>query len=462
MTVYDDTLDYDGDWTYFGVVAGEEEVQVVVEIDVSTTTFALVEDEEFTGEQYESSYQYEDGDGPLGVGVPIDYAGAQVTWTDITSLVRSVSLSRGRPSTTFGGFEAGSATIELLDSNADFIPGNTGSAYYPNIRPMRPIRITAVFSGEYNRLFRGYVDSWDVQWDPASNVSAVSIQATDAFKILSNRQTTVAGVSGDTPGERADEILDSILWPSTFREIDASGWSSPLGAGTGDSQDSLAALQAVEFAESGALFVTGAGKIRFKTQGNTYREGYDWTFTDTVLDGAINYETVTLNINDDKLANVLTLTDVASNEVTLEDGASKDIYERQEFSATGVLTRDVAATTNLAEILLARDAQPLERISEVTVNGRRSLANMNLIVSYELMDKAALTLSVPGGYTATTTVYLTAVSHEISPKTWAMTFVTSDDFYPPQEWQDVEATIAWEDVSATLTWLQVAEGTKVE
>jgi hypothetical protein len=462
VTTYNDILDYDGDWTYYGAIYGLDDAQVVVEMDLSTTVFAFVEDDEFTGEQYESAFEYEDPDGPLGVGTPINYAGEQVTWTDITDRVQAVQINRGKFDRNFDGFSAGTATITLIDENADFIPSNTGGAYYPNVRPMRPIRVTAVFSGESKRLFRGYVDAWDVEWSPGVPAASVTVTATDAFKILTVRKTTLTGTVGDTPGERATDILDAVSWPTTFRDIDSSGWSTPLAAWTGDEVASLTALQALEFAEAGALYVQGDGKIRFRRRSNTYREGYDWVFTDTPTVGAITYQTSRLNITDDRLANKITLTNVNDVTVTREEPSSQDVYEVAEYAASNVLTRDEAATANLATIIAARDGQPLERLDVVQVNGRGSLSAMNLIVTYELMDKALIELQTPGGYSLETTVYLTAVSHDIRPKSWTMTFTTNDDFQIPQEWQQVDPAIAWADVDATLTWLGLAEGAKVE
>lgn len=462
MTTYDDILDYDGEWTYFGAVYGVDEPQVVVEMDLSTTVFAFTENDEFTGEQYESAFEYEDPDGPLGVGTPINYAGEKVTWTDITDRVQAVQINRGKFSRTFAGFEAGTATITMVDANADFIPSNTAGAYYPNVRPMRPVRVTAVFSGESKRLFRGYVDAWDVEWSPGVPAAAVTVTATDAFKILAVRKTTLTGAVSDTPGERANDILDAVSWPAAFRDIDSAGWSTPLAAWTGDEIDSLSALQALEFAEAGALYVQGDGKIRFRRRSNTYREGYDWVFTDLPTVGTITYTTSRLNITDDRLANKITLTNINDVTVTREEPSSQDVYEVAEFTTSNVLTRDEAATANLATIIAARDGQPLERLDTIQVNGRASLSAMNLIVTHEVMDKALVELQVPGGYSLATTVYLTAVSHDIRPKSWTMTFTTNDDFLIPQEWQQVDAAITWNDVDAALTWLDLAEGAKVE
>jgi hypothetical protein len=459
VTTYDDTLSFDGDWTYYGAVLPDDEIRLVVEIDVTNEYFTLVEDEEFTGAAYNTAFEYEDPDGPVGVGTPINYAGEQLSWTDITALVQDVTINRGKPSTTFSGFEAGSCTVNLIDENADFIPSNPAGAYYPNIRPMRPIRISAVFSGTSTRLFRGYVDSWGVQFDPILLRSFVSIQATDGFKILSTRNTTVAGVDGDTPGERVADILDDVLWPTgLFREIDASGWSSPLAASDGASTAGLTALQDVEFAEAGALYLTGKGSLRFLNRKNTYRSGYDWVFDGGGTIGAITYEDTKLDISDDVLANVLTLTNVNDEVATVENGFSKDLYEFREFTRNDVLTETLSATENLAYVYSLRDALPLERIASINVNGRKSLANMNLIVSYELMDKAQVTLAIPGGYSLAQTVYLTSVSHSIRPGEWNMEFSSFEDFLLPQEWQDLDDTLAWEDVGATVTWLQVAEG----
>jgi hypothetical protein len=61
-------------------------------------------------------------------------------WADITSFVRSVSVSRGKEE-LLSGFSAGSASIELDNRDRRFDPLFTSSPYYGDIVPRREVRV---------------------------------------------------------------------------------------------------------------------------------------------------------------------------------------------------------------------------------------------------------------------------------------------------------------------------------
>ena len=70
---------------------------------------------------------------------------ATPTWTDITQYVRNFSTKRGR-SGSFGSVQPGSVNLFLSNGDGRFDPRYVTGAYYPNVAPLVPIRIT----GNYN------------------------------------------------------------------------------------------------------------------------------------------------------------------------------------------------------------------------------------------------------------------------------------------------------------------------
>jgi hypothetical protein len=88
---------------------------------------------------------------------------ASNTWVDVTSYVHSFSTRRGR-SDALNRVEAGTAVVTLDNSDRRFDPTFTGSPYYPNVVPMRKIRISAVYSGITYRLYTGHIESWPPNW----------------------------------------------------------------------------------------------------------------------------------------------------------------------------------------------------------------------------------------------------------------------------------------------------------
>ena len=85
--------------------------------------------------------------------------GGASIFTDVTSYVQSVAISRGR-SRDLNAFVSGSATIEL-ENSADglFNPANTGGPYYPGIEPLIEVIVDCLIAGEssYTNLYSGFV-----------------------------------------------------------------------------------------------------------------------------------------------------------------------------------------------------------------------------------------------------------------------------------------------------------------
>jgi hypothetical protein len=114
--------------------------------------------------------------------------GAVPTWTDVTSSLRGFTINRGRQY-ELGRFEAGTATVRLDNRTRAFDPTYATGPYYPNVLPMKKIRLSATYSAVTYRLFTGFVDGWPQSW-PGSKDGVVEVPATDGFKVLSLTKIT--------------------------------------------------------------------------------------------------------------------------------------------------------------------------------------------------------------------------------------------------------------------------------
>lgn len=115
--------------------------------------------------------------------VPLNSTLASITYTDVSTAVRSVQIKRGR-SSELDDFTTGNCQIILSNEDRTFDPENTASTYYGKITPGRPIRIQATApGGSAQTIFQGYVDQWDQQYTNPSDAVAV-VTASDAFKVL--------------------------------------------------------------------------------------------------------------------------------------------------------------------------------------------------------------------------------------------------------------------------------------
>lgn len=131
------------------------------------------------------------------------------TWTDITAFVRGFDTRRGR-NHELGQMQAGEATLTLDNRDRRFDPSNTSSPYYPNVVPMRHMRIRANHQGVVYDLFAGFVEDWGQQWSGPNAAGAgdatCEVQLVDAFKLLNLADLTTyeAEVLQDDP---------MVCWP---------------------------------------------------------------------------------------------------------------------------------------------------------------------------------------------------------------------------------------------------------
>jgi hypothetical protein len=115
--------------------------------------------------------------------VPIGSTLSSITYTDVSTYVRSVQIKRGR-SSELDDFTTGNCQVIFSNEDRRFDPENTVGPYYGEITPGRPIRIQATApGGSAETIFQGYVDQWDQQYTNPSDAVAM-VTASDAFKVL--------------------------------------------------------------------------------------------------------------------------------------------------------------------------------------------------------------------------------------------------------------------------------------
>lgn len=205
--------------------------------------------------------------------------GLPPTWVDISEYVRSASIRRGR-SHELDRVEAGTATVLLDNRDGRFDPANALSPYWPNVLPMRQVRIRATWEGVGYILFRGYIESWPQSWASGGVGDAtVTLQAVDGFKpfaLATLNGTFASGLSGD----RIAAVLSAIGWPGNLLstnqasiETDTTGWTvnanCTIVRSLAQAQDGVASLSltAVGAGAMSAYAVSGTAAI---TPGQTY------------------------------------------------------------------------------------------------------------------------------------------------------------------------------------------------
>lgn len=105
------------------------------------------------------------------------------TWTDVTSYVRGMEISRG-VNDDWQLVADGSATVTLSNRDRRFDPFNASGPYYGNLLPRRQIRIRATHAATTYDVFRGFISGWPPEWTDAGYDSTVTLSCFDALQLL--------------------------------------------------------------------------------------------------------------------------------------------------------------------------------------------------------------------------------------------------------------------------------------
>ncbi len=234
---------------------------------------------------------------------------------DISDDVRSVTTRRGR-SRSLDRFSTGIATIVLDNRSRQYDPTNLSGPYASpslgtsGVVPTRPVIIKATWNSTQYTLFRGFIDSWDYNYDQSVKDATVTITVSDALKQFSNiigglpsaaaissttsgtvdvvvtetegsvvgvgsvgsgtssnipvvagvEQTPLIGTQDDHTGTRFATILTAINWPDNLRDIDTGNTKLNKQNAT---QTVLQLLQEVADTEAGEFLIGTDGTVIF-------------------------------------------------------------------------------------------------------------------------------------------------------------------------------------------------------
>ena len=356
--------------------------------------------------------------------------GANIQTIDITNQVQAISLRHGRDR-LFEEYLPGQATIQFLDFNGDWNPANTNSPYYPGIKPMRQVRVYTQYQpgapgGPTYWLFSGFIWSWDYEWaDASADYAIVTIQAVDAFRLLQLANiTTVTGASNkDLPGERINQILDTIAWPDGWRNIDLG--DIELENDPGDERAALQAIQDVENSELGAFYIGPDGKPTFlsRTTLSTRAAGTAYQFDDTGTN--IQYQDIDINYDETELANEVTLTRLSGQPQTVSDQASIDEYFLRSYSRSNLMMETNALALSQANRILNYRKQVRIRVDSITLDLSSDSDRVLPALDLDIGDPIVVTKSMAGGTDITIRLTIQGHSHDITPDRWITTFTTA-------------------------------------
>lgn len=355
--------------------------------------------------------------------------GPDVVFTDVSAYIRSVrtdrSFSRGVQS-----WQAGTAQVVLNNRDGRFSPANMSGPYVTagvtQIRPLRPIRITATYAGTTYPVYRGYVLSWLESWTGGAvgkGDSITSLACADEFARLAavdGMAVTPVG-AGELAGIRVQRLLDAAGHTGD-RDIDT---GSHTMQATDLSADTLRELEDVTVAEGGALYVSGSGDVTFDSRtaliDNTRSVSSQATFAD---DGTgLPYADAQTAYNSDLVVNWAAYTATGGTTQSVFDATSRALYGDRRDTQDGLICETDAQALALAQWKVQTSKDPEYRFTSITLKPRKSPTTLwPQALGRLVRDQVTVKRTPPGGFTITQACHIAGISHDITPDDWTTTF----------------------------------------
>lgn len=322
------------------------------------------------------------------------------TWTDVSAYLRSFHIVRGRQY-ELNQMQAGTCDLILKNLDRRFDPIYSSSPYYPNLRPMVPVRVSAVFQSTTYRLFTGYVERFP-QNRTGYSYAETQIQAVDGFELLTNSvlPQSAQPFPQELSGARISRVLDAASWASSARSVSA-GQSQiiPYSYTDVDFVQPLQHLQDVTTTELGNFFIAKDGTATFRDRYTSIANTSAGTFTDqpSVDTSAVGYSDLQKSFDKDLIFNDWRGTRSGGSIVQQAlDSLAIAKYAQRAQSRTPLLPDDLSTLFQM-QALLGAYKEPSMRVSQITVTPGNITAAWLQVLSRELLDRLTIREHPPGG-----------------------------------------------------------------
>jgi hypothetical protein len=281
-----------------------------------------------------------------------------LAYADLTSLVLSVNIKRGR-NRQLDQFNAGTAQVVFNNNSRILDPLNTASIYYPFVLPRSPIIIYA----NGTPIYTGFVEDWDLDYQNA-NQGRMFARCVDAFGTLANQQLNAFTPSAETSGVRVSTVLDRPEINYQGARSIGTG-SSTLGA-YAVSQDTnvLNYLQQINTSEQGYLYTAADGTLTFKGRSSVLNPVSGASFTTNGT--GIPYMSLVNQYGSELLYNYIVTQSPAGAAQTNSDSTSIVLYQAQNYNLLSLLNSTTTEVNSLGAYLLGKYRNPVVRFTGVS------------------------------------------------------------------------------------------------
>lgn len=314
-------------------------------------------------------------------------APSTVVWTDISADVIEWSTDRGEQY-ELDRMQAGTLRLLLADDRRDYDPANELSPHWPNVKPMRQIRIRALLNGTYFPIYKGFVERWQSRWEPGyvDRYAELSLTATDGFEPLS-----LAVVEGTIPSGLAGASIANLIsranWPSAQRQLD-DGQLNVEAIVMDGSTNVLSYVLDVAEGEGGKFFISAAGDAVFHDKRHRIESSlsnFPQALFSDVPDGGLPYTALVPSFDKDHIVNDWTVSDSTGAAHQVEDTDSINAYFRRSQSRSSFLSATDAA--DMAAYLLDKTKDPGYRLETLELTPHRTLELWQQALSREIGDR---------------------------------------------------------------------------
>lgn len=304
-------------------------------------------------------------------------------------------------------------------SLAGLVTGTGGTL----VKPMRPVRVRAIWNSVTYDLYRGYVDAWNITWaDP--NWSEVNVPCTDAFKIFANfdrKSSESVAAASELTSARITRILDNAGWSASLRSIATGDVTLQASTLNGNIMEELLITNE---SEVGELYMTGDGKVFFRNRNAINNDARSTTSNATFGDGGgseLPYTDLIFSNDDTQLVNRVIITRVGGSEQVAEDTASQNEFLVRSYERSDLLFNNDTAALNMAQWVLSLSSQPELRfeILEIMPSGNDATNLFPHALNRLIGDRITVRRRPPGGGDMIEQdAFIRGIEHEVTPAKW--------------------------------------------
>jgi hypothetical protein len=239
----------------------------------------------------------------------------------------------------------------------------------------------------------------------------------------------LAGASaGQLSGSRITNFLDYVDWPASQRAISAGDSTLQNDPATAN-RDVLGAIQLVEKSEFGAFYLDASGTVNYLSRTDVSQKA-DSTPVVYADDGSgIFYQGIDFAYDDTLIVNNVSVQRLGGGAIqNVFDQTSIDTYFLHSGIRDGLLVQTDAEANNQAVMILASRKDAVLRIDSLTLNLFDESAETRIIAALdsEIFDLINITKAIPGGSTVTRELFVQGINHDITPRSWNTSLLTSE------------------------------------